>query len=804
MSCTHKFEGCIIDKQDQPAGLITNTDGDYECPRCKDGWFWSSQDGSCQQCGIAINNCLECPSSQRCTRCEPGFFPSFMQDECRTPIYQCARTQDEYLHDGEEYVCPECRAGWYIDGNECSKCEIDDVYCLDCMDEDFCIACEIPKILNEEFTGCMNPLERCADRPERYGMKNDKFFCKTCEKNYMWSWEDWECQECGDVIDGCEVCRDNECHSCEGFTFPTLNRNACMEPLLNCADPIVPESYTEDLDKQAYRCTRCETGWYWNDLSWSCRRCNLDIDTYCDECNDDAECTHCVGGQMPEFGGKSCTQRFANCAESMLEDQPEGLNVEEGKFVCNDCEMGFYWDGTRCTECEIDNCLDCNDQFTCNTCEDGWLMQLKNQSCIPYFENCLSPPRLQPTGLDRDNENEVYFCRLCKDGYFYDELTRGCIACSDAISNCNLCLGADICQRCDAGLIPMGDTCSSRNIPGCAKSDSQNNMKCEMCLPDYSMSESRMQCGRCSQISPACTSCSLDNGGRPDDCLECIWPSKNVDGQCVWEECKRWIRVGDKLECEECDDTFGIMDGNCFKCESHDQSNEFWKDCKSCSIDWNNKAWDCLDCMRMKTLYEIPGGVTPLNQCSYPWIDFCNEMIFDQPLCDNCIDSYFSTGPSCEHCGIAKCNICLPKNDDSGLNDCTVCQPEFSVVPNRLNLNQDVCDWTNRIPYCEITNKEDINDCQQCMSGYFFDEDNIACVPCNAAIQYCATCSHNGTVCSSCEPDEFLPKDNLCWMHHCSTFSAGTVDFCTECDLGWFLMRLEGKCVDSCDPETHY
>jgi len=81
--------------------------------------------------------------------------------------------------------------------------------------------------------------------------------------------DNMDCVPCS-TITGCERCENGKCHSCTGMKFPSLDQSKCMEPIINCADPIIPESYAHDEDSYQYYCASCNDGWYWNFDNWQC------------------------------------------------------------------------------------------------------------------------------------------------------------------------------------------------------------------------------------------------------------------------------------------------------------------------------------------------------------------------------------------------------------------------------------------------------------------------------------------------------------------------------------------------------
>lgn len=59
---------------------------------------------------------------------------------------------------------------------------------------------------------------------------------------------------------------------------------------------------------------------------------------------------------MVSLDKKSCIPKFKNCADSPLAEQPLGLGVKDGRYVCSKCFEGFFWNDEEefCDECSIE------------------------------------------------------------------------------------------------------------------------------------------------------------------------------------------------------------------------------------------------------------------------------------------------------------------------------------------------------------------------------------------------------------------------------------------------------------------
>jgi len=81
-SCVDKIVGCAIQFEFQPSQLLTDYDGNWVCPKCKDGYFWDKRSIRCVPCEHAMHHCTECFTEERCIDCEGHWFPNYDQTEC--------------------------------------------------------------------------------------------------------------------------------------------------------------------------------------------------------------------------------------------------------------------------------------------------------------------------------------------------------------------------------------------------------------------------------------------------------------------------------------------------------------------------------------------------------------------------------------------------------------------------------------------------------------------------------------------------------------------------------------------------
>lgn len=366
MTCIHKFVGCRIDVDEQPAALPTKEFTDFEeyyCPECLLGYFWDMENEpwSCRPCNQSdkltnSHHCLQCPSAQRCTDCDQNFFPTFLQNGCMLPIANCKTNPAQYTNDGSVFVCPECMQGYYQEGSSCKECLSDeegdilfDGSCVACKDSTTCAQCaegymmhpdattwliydEDGENIEFEFPACFEEFENCQLLPNMYTETEGRLWCSECISGYTWNFLEEECQVCGDVFENCaDKCSFIGCEECADGYF--LGEDGeCYEEFDHC----------EEHD--------------WND----------DYGVYCSECDD---------GLF-----------FIAYALDPDQDEPE-----PGCIDCNDEAWGIQY----CESCSnyVEEDEDENDWilWACDKCEGGYTPSPSQSRCIPKIEFAVIP-----------------------------------------------------------------------------------------------------------------------------------------------------------------------------------------------------------------------------------------------------------------------------------------------------------------------------------------------------------------------------------------------------------------------------
>lgn len=130
------------------------------CQDCSDGYFFNETpliEGDqpyCEEC--EIENCIKCEEDpSKCTECAEDLILNYRGDACIDPIENCYTEPKNYLHNGDVWICPQCKMGYFTLDDTCQKCTLDP-YCTSCENNQKCKSCIEPKILNEKQNGCMD------------------------------------------------------------------------------------------------------------------------------------------------------------------------------------------------------------------------------------------------------------------------------------------------------------------------------------------------------------------------------------------------------------------------------------------------------------------------------------------------------------------------------------------------------------------------------------------------------------------------------------------------------------------------
>ncbi|KAL7711940.1 Tyrosine kinase [Entamoeba marina] len=438
----------------------------------------------------------------------------------------------------------------------------------------------------------------------------------------------------------------------------------------------------------------------------------------------------------------------------------------------------------------IDNCIEQYPSGICKTCSDGYFLFVVEAHENSSVLNCLF---IEP--IDNCIEYEGEFCIQCSDGYYVDDETNSCFACSSNCLHCN----STHCNQCYSSPIYYYLSSDQKTCIDC--SQSINDEICGRCPQQYFYDSSLKQCSSCKTNCLSCTNssncyqcidgyyltgsigneeCQIINNCESsyisqNGCLKCITGYQLINGICLEcsNDCKDCLfnDLNELLNCSICNDGFVNYNGNCislstfhcsngsttqgcYDCENGYFMNELWvcQQCdSSCSTCIQNSTY-CIDCST--NYYKNKNGLT------------CEKVdencdVFDQWGCLKCksvdevLDNYGYYIPensqTCQQCN-DHCTVC--SDEPYYCNECSTGYVlKYNTTASTSLKSRYYCD--QKEDSCKTTL---FGYCIECLEHYFLvgDENNgITCLQCHES---CSVCS-NTYSCITCDDGYYLPKE---------------------------------------------
>merc|ERR1719376_167197 len=463
----------------------------------------------------------------------------------------------------------------------------------------------------------------------------------------------------------------------------------------------------------------------------------------------------------------------------------------------------------------FDNCKLVDDNGTCTMCEDGFILDPK-QNCMPFMEPNLQFRSLQ--GTDRSNCSgfwrlqlkqvdptyDWYFCLKCDDHFypppfhrlFHEE--KLCIP--TTVENCKTTrLNSNKCDICEENFsIVDGECVDDRMFDNC---DEFNYVKrsCAKCANLFFLND-KLFCTP--TTDPAC-SVNVLNEDKCQSCTNRFDPDEN--GRCQdgpLDGCELYAG-GDEILCEDCSDEYLLIEGTCERPKTEKcldgQFDANINDCLKCEslfyledglcvklpIDNCTKSDGVLNkCEESKTgtFVDKNGKVKPITD------ENCETNISSQNKCQMCKDNYYSDGNKvCQRQSLPNC-VVYKRNE----NFCTQCLSLFYV-------NSGAC-ANVKMPYCtESLGFDDI--CTDCANRYLLVSDT--CVPTKEDNCRAEAFNEQNNECSRRESMFFLVN------HACEPISIqncdesfGYIDSCSKASAGFSLEQ--GRPIRLLDPNCFY
>ncbi len=482
-------------------------DNILKCHICEDDFIPLQSGGSCTATS-SLPNCKVAQNSQFCAVCEDEYVLVSRVCELKS-IEHCIEYQND--ENSSQQICSDCGPGYYREANACHPGEVKNCYLFETKHR--CNVCDQGFALvfqNNGYNYCypINPQLKCAV------FNPDKF-------------------------QGAHL----ECVQCVDRNFVIQNesfyRSICMRyfEIPNCqvydVHPAIADS--------SFQCLRCQPNFFLRNNVCEFRLNEIDF---------------CVEQQVDDDLCSRCDEEhYLSSDKRHCEPNPTGIRgcrVYTSTVDCSACEANLYLQENTCValleEELIDNCVFYQNQFNCERCGDGFLVQngvcesTSLQNCALFAgplicEKCIQGYGFKdvegtPTCVQKSVDNctvsedfDPFNCLVCANGHYVNE--GACAQVTDLILNCVEYAGIDVCSKCSMGtaLSIDGKTCYSslhakRSIDAhCLSAEVVDTPICNTCEPGFYFSDGEcVECGEPNGLSNGCYNCDAVD---PSVCLIC-------------------------------------------------------------------------------------------------------------------------------------------------------------------------------------------------------------------------------------------------------------------------------------------
>lgn len=484
------------------------------CTLCSEGLYLNTAINGVNQCQPCPNNCRKCSGPSKCEQCFQGYSQDSegqcIKNTCSNTECQLCAPQSGSTSD---HSCLSCSEGFFKDqSTTCSKCP----------------------------EGC----QTCSGDS-----------CLSCQTGYPFLHEG-KCLQCIDT--NCEKCGPGFCTKCESNSF--FQNGRCLNCSSNC----------EICDENG--CQKCQSGFYLDNLSLTCQKCEVDR---CDDCSSDIQkCEICEAGYSKNSMATTSTSiiQCEKCKILNCKICPK-ISEFEKQEKCTECSEGYFKIGnSRCETCPDQNCSQCSG-LECSICDDGFFR--KNGICQKCQENC--------------KKCNQYGCLDCISPYLLDSDLK-CKKCLE--KDCEVCDFGE-CKKCKNSFFLENQSCKKCDQE-CSECDINGCLTCASNYYNVGIVNSQVKCSMCQDSK--CTEC-LE--GKCQKCEEGYFKSNNSCIRCG-DGCQECGASG----CEKCEEGFQkLSSGQCTdkscivaNCDSCDQNNP--EKCKKCSNRYflASSHLDCIPC----------------------------------------------------------------------------------------------------------------------------------------------------------------------------------------------------------------
>ncbi|EFO63944.1 VSP [Giardia lamblia P15] len=390
---------------------------------------------------------------------------------------------------------------------------------------------------------------------------------------------------------------------CSDVTEVTLTNNKKYKGVQHCTVCTAPGAAADSTAKPAV-CTECSEGFFVASSGSECKACGDENCAKCEregkkQCNEckatdtkvylkieadskTGECIEkasCNGDYFPNDnvdGKKQCIAcgsgthgGVANCKTCTLKGKPEGSIL----ITCSVCTAGTSkpsTDGTKCVQCSVDGCDNCNEDNVC--------------------AKCTNDKKLTPTKecIDKCEKLEGYFngndgtCKMCNSV---------CKTCSgEDLHQCTSCPARKVLKYTTEGTPENGSTCVDEcktDTNGCAECGATIG-EARYCSKCSDAKQAPLN-GNCTVSARAAASCKKVEGGV---CKECEAKYFLFEGGCYETARQPGMQICDSIangKCQTCANTLkaDTSTGACPSCPTG---------CATCTAAAAGQTYTCQTC----------------------------------------------------------------------------------------------------------------------------------------------------------------------------------------------------------------
>lgn len=312
--------------------------------------------------------------------------------------------------------------------------------------------------------------------------------CTTCKEGFFLTLsvtsppDPDTCVACDTTSNNCKVCESGiACKECKSGYFLDPASKKCASLAETCDKPVINAPVNNcKICLSKTDCKICNEKFFLK--TGDCEKCSA----FCTQCSSGDLCQTCekgfvlITGATSDFkicSGSCPVKSFEKVAADGIKtckDCLTGCQSCTSATTCALCQEGFFSTAggsatvpDKCTACPF-NCKTCKGVNQCTLCKLGFFALnvygvdvCYSQCPAAYFQKTIgtAPPVLtcEKCGSDCDRCDSDIKCRLCKTGYFIDEVKGSCAQACPNDSYADSLLGA-CTDKCTAGQVTVLST----------------------------------------------------------------------------------------------------------------------------------------------------------------------------------------------------------------------------------------------------------------------------------------------------------------------------------------------------------